>query len=538
MEELSYQSMLPRRQVIAALVGAMLSMFLGSIFMTITATAMPRIITDLGGFSQYTWVFTAYIITETIAVPLTGKLSDMYGRKWFFVVGMGIFTLGSFLSGISQSMTQLIIFRAFQGIGFGVMSALGFIVIADIFAPEERGKYMGLMAGVFGLSTIIGPTLGGYLTDSLSWRWCFFVTIPIGIIIVILFIFMFPQLKTGETRHRVDYGGVITLTLFIAPLIMALTWGGVDYAWNSPVIIGLLVFSLVMLVAFIFNESRAEEPIVPLALFKNRVLGVSAIASLLMGAAFFPIITFIPLYFQGVMGVTATASGGFLTPMILGASLGSVVSGQLISRAGGHYRLHAGIGFVVMAVGFFLLSRMTPETTTAVAVIYIIIVGVGNGLVMPIHTLAVQNTVPYAVMGTATSMIALLRPLGGVIGLALVGSILNNTFAANFINNLSAGVKAVVSPEQLAAIVDNPQALVNTGAQEELRGMFEVAGEQGPALYEQLISTLRNALNTALVQAFLVFMFVVVVAIIVNFFLKGIPPLKNKEDISPPAAQG
>jgi EmrB/QacA subfamily drug resistance transporter len=535
MQAPSYQSSLPRRQVIAAFIGTMLSMFLGSIFMTIAATAMPRIITDLGGFSQYTWVFTAYIITETIAVPLTGKLSDMYGRKWFFVVGMVIFTLGSFLCGISQSMTELIIYRAFQGIGFGVMSALGFIVIADIFPPEERGKYMGLMSGVFGLSTIIGPTLGGYLTDALSWRWCFFAPIPIGVIIVIIFIFMFPQLKAGETRYRVDYGGVVTLTLFVAPLIMALTWGGVDYAWNSPVIIGTLAFSVVMLVVFILIEARAEEPIIPLALFRNRVLTVSAIISLLMGASFFPVVNFIPLYFQGVLGVTATASGGFLTPMMLGASLGSFVSGQLLSRAGGHYRLQATIGFVITAVGFFLLSRMTPGTSTTVAVINIIIIGLGNGLVMPIHTLAVQNTVPYTIMGTATSMISLLRPLGGVFGIAIVGSILNNTFASSFIGNLSPGVRAVVSPDQLAAIVDNPQALVNVEAQEQLRGLFEGMGDQGPALFEQLISALRNALNSALTEVFLVFLFVVVLAIIVNFFLKGIPPLKNKEAITPPA---
>jgi EmrB/QacA subfamily drug resistance transporter len=534
MEELSYQSTLPKRQVIAAFIGTMLSMFLGSIFMTIAATAMPRIVTDLGGFSQYTWVFTAYIITETIAVPLTGKLSDMYGRKWFFVVGITIFTLGSFLCGISQSMTELIIYRAFQGIGFGVMSALGFIVVADIFAPEERGKYMGLMAGVFGLSTIIGPTLGGYLTDTLSWRWCFFAPIPIGVIIILIFIFMFPQLKAGETRHKVDYGGVVTLTLFVAPLIMALTWGGVDYAWTSPVITGSLAFSAVMLIVFIFIEARAEEPIIPLQLFKNRVLTVSAIVSFLMGASFFPVVNFIPLFFQGVLGVTATMSGGFLTPMMLSASVGSFVSGQLLSRTGGYYRLLAGIGFAITAVGFFLLARMTPETSTTIAVINIIIIGLGNGLVMPVHTLAVQNTVPYAVMGTATSMISLLRPLGGVFGIALVGLILNNTFVSSFIRNLSPAVKNIITPEQLAAIVDNPQALFSMDAQEQLQEIFEGVGANGPALFEQMISTLRNALNSALVQVFLIFMFVVILAIIVNFFLKGIPLLKNKETMPPP----
>ncbi len=524
-----YQSSLPKRQVVAAMVGTMLSMFLGSIFMTIAATAMPRIVTDLGGFSQYTWVFTSYIIAETIALPLTGKLSDMYGRKWFFVAGMAIFTLGSFLCGISQSMSQLIIFRAFQGIGFGVMSALGFIVIADIFPPEERGKYGGLMAGVFGLSTIIGPTLGGYLTDALSWRWVFFAPIPIGLIIIIIFIFLFPQFKSGQARHRVDYGGVVAMTLFIGPLILALTWGGVNYAWSSLTIISLLAFSVIMLITFLFIESRAEEPVIPLLLFKNRVVAVSAIVAFLMGAAFFPVVTFIPLFFQGVLGATATASGGFLTPMMLSAAMGAFISGQLLSRAGGHYRLQGAVGFLISAVGFFLLTRMTPETSFATAVVNIILIGVGNGLIMPIHTIAVQNTVPYSIMGTATSLITLLRPLGGVFGLAIVGSLLNNTFASSFIGKLSPAVKEVVSPEQLAAIVDNPQALVNVEAQAQLQSLFDGMGSQGTVLFEQLLFTLRNALNSALIQVFLVFLVVTILGLLANFFLKGIPPHRSKQ---------
>jgi len=523
-----FQSSLPRRQVIAALVGTMLSMFLGSIFMTITATAMPRIITDLGGFSQYTWVFTSYIITETIFVPLTGKLSDMFGRKWFFVVGMSVFVLGSFLCGMSQSMSQLIIFRAFQGIGFGIISALGFIVIADIFPPEDRGKYGGLMAGVFGLSTIIGPTLGGYLTDALSWRWCFFAPIPIGVIIIIIFIFMFPPLRLGHVKPKVDYFGAVAMTLFITSLILALNWAGVDYAWNSPTIISLFCFTAAMFVLFIFIERRVEEPIIPLALFRNRVVVVSSIVTFLMGASFFPAVTFVPLYFQGVLGASATESGGFLTPMMLSASIGSFISGQLLSRAGGRYRFQG-------TVGFFLLSRMTVETSFVTAMINIILVGFGSGLIMPIHTIAVQNTVRYSIMGAATSMITLLRPLGGVFGLAIVGSVLNNRFASEFLGNLSTGVRAIISPEKLAGIVDNPQALVNPEARLQLQSLFEEAGSQGPALFEQMMSTLQNALNSALVQVFTVFLVVSILALIANFFLKGIPPHRGKQE--KPAAE-
>lgn len=529
-ERALFQSSLPRRQVVIAMAGTLLSMFLGSMFMTITATAMPRIVTDLGGFSQYTWVFTSYIVAETIAIPLTGKLSDMYGRKWFFVVGMSIFILGSFLCGMSQTMAQLIIFRAFQGIGFGVIAALGFIVIADIFPPEERGKYGGLMAGVFGISTIIGPTLGGYLTDALSWRWCFFAPIPIGVIIILLFIFYFPQYRPSQAKRRVDYIGAVTMILFITPLILALTWAGVNYAWSSPTILGMFVFSAAMFVLFIVIERRVEEPIIPLQLFKNRVVVVSSIVGFFMGASFFPAVTFVPLYFQGVLGASATESGGFLTPMMLSAAIGSFISGQLLSRAGGHYRMHGTVGFILTAVGFFLLSRMTAETSSATAVMNIIFIGFGTGLIMPVHTIAVQNTVPYSIMGAATSLITLLRPLGGVFGLAIVGSVLNNRFASEFMSNLSSGVKAVVSPERLAAIVDNPQALVDPEARVQLQNLFEGLGARGAGLFEQVMSTLQNALNSALVQVFAVFLIVAIMAIIANFFLKGIPPHRRKED--------
>ena len=524
-----YQSSLPRRQVIAAMGGAMLSMLLGSMSMTITSTAMPRIITDLGGFAQYTWVFTSYIITETVALPLTGKLSDMYGRKWFLVAGMGIFVLGSFLSGISQSMTQLIIFRGLQGIGFGAMSALSFIIIADIFAPEDRGKYSGLMASVMGFSTIIGPTLGGYLTDALSWRWCFFIIVPVGVIIIGFFIFMFPRLQINEEKHRVDYSGVVVLSLAVTSLVLAMNWGGADYAWTSPVILGLFGFMAVMFAVFILVEKRAEEPIIPMDLFRNRVVVVSSVVSFFMGASFFPVVSFVPLYFQGVLGASATQSGGFVTPMMLSSSIASVICGQLLSRMGGRYRLLSSLGFIIAAVGYLLLSRMTTGTSYGTAIFNIILIGFGMGLVFPVHVLAVQNTVSYTIMGTATSVITLLRPLGGVLGLALVGSILNNTFASSFLRNLPEGVKAVISPAQLAGIVDNPQILINPEARTRLDQIFKAVGPQGQELFDQTISTLQSALSTALTQVFAAFLIIAVLAIITNFFLKGIPPPQSRK---------
>jgi MFS family permease len=267
------------------------------------------------------------------------------------------------------------------------------------------------------------------------------------------------------------------------------------------------------------------------------VVVISSLVSFLLGASFFPAVSFVPLYFQGVLGATATQSGGFITPMMFSSSVGSVICGQLISRTGGSYRLLGSIGFIIATVGFLLLSRMTTETSYAVAVINIILVGFGVGIIFPIHVLAVQNTVSYAIMGTATSTITLLRPLGGVLGLAMVGSILNNTFASSFIGNLSAEVKAVVSPEQLASIVDNPQVLVNSGARTQLQQLFEGLGAQGQELFNQTMLTLQNALNTALTQVFAAFLVIAVLALIVNFFLKGIPKSRDKQAGPTPAPE-
>jgi EmrB/QacA subfamily drug resistance transporter len=523
----THQQDLPRRQVMTALIGTMASMFLGSIFMTVTTTAMPRIITDLGGFSQYTWVFTAYIIAETVSLPLTGKLSDMYGRKWLFIGGMALFTLGALLSGFSHTMNELIVYRVVQGFGFGAMSALGFIVIGDLFPPEERGKYSGIMAGVFGFSSVIGPTIGGILTDALSWRWCFFMAVPIGVIIVLLFIFMFPDFRIGGTRHKVDYAGVVFLSLFLVPLMLALNWGGAQYPWGSAIIIGLIVFSLAAFWVFVLVERRAPEAIIPMALFKNRVVLVSSIVAFLQGAAFFPVVTFIPLFFQGVLGASATESGGFMTPMMLGMALGSFVGGQALSRTGGHYRAQGAIGFTIAAVGFLLLARMTPATTFLAASVFIAITGFGNGNIMPIHTIAVQNTVPYEVMGTATSLISLLRPVGGALGLAVVGSVLNNQFAATFLASLPASVTSVVSPAELQSLINNPQALVSPEAQVALHNMFVgVAG--GESIFTELLTMLRNALSSSLATIFMVFFIATVMGLVANFFLKGVPPYQPK----------
>jgi len=518
---------LPRRQILITLAGVMLAMFLSSLDQTIVGTAMPRIITDLGGFAHYTWVTTAYIIASTITIPITGKLTDMYGRKWFYIAGLAIFITGSLLCGLSQTMTQIIIFRGLQGMGAGIMMANAFIVIGDLFPPAERGKYQGLMTGVFGISSIIGPTLGGFITDNLSWHWVFFVNVPLGIIIIGLFIFFFPNFRPSNAKPKIDYPGIVTLILAVVPTMLALTWAGVEYPWVSVPIISMFVFSAAMTALFIVIEGRSDEPIIPMWLFKNRIVAISTIVIFITGIGMFGGIIFIPLFFQGVLGLSATASGSFLTPMMLGVVAGALVSGQVLSRAGGHYRLQGMFGLAAIALGMGLLSTMTVETSYARAVFYIILTGIGLGITMPLYTIAVQNAVPYAVMGVATSSTAFFRSIGGALGLAIFGSVMNNRFASELVTRISPAAKEIISPEPLDSLAHNPQALMSPEAAEQLWSFFEPFGEQGAALFEHVFEALKLALSSAITQVFFIGLIVVAIAWVVNLFIKEIPLRKT-----------
>ena len=530
---------LPRRQVIATFAGVLLAMFLSSLDQTVVGTAMPRIISDLGGFSHYTWVTTAYIITSAVTIPIIGKLTDMYGRKYFYISGIGVFILASFLCGLSSTMTQIIVFRGVQGIGAGVMMANAFTVIGDIFPPAERGKYQGFMSGVFGLSSIIGPTLGGYITDTFSWHWVFFVNIPLGLLIIVLFALFFPGFRPDNLKHNIDYLGLVTLVLTVVPTMLALSWGGVEYSWGSPQIIGMFGFSVVMLALFLMIESRNTEPIVPLSLFRNRIVAISEVVIFFTGMGMFGGIIFVPLFFQGVLGVTATTSGSFLTPMMLGVVVGSFISGQLLSRAGGHYRIQGAVGIAIMGAGLALLSRMTAETGYPQAILNIVITGFGLGITMPLYTIAVQNAVPYNLLGAATSSTAFFRSLGGSVGLAILGSVMNNRFATELINRLPAAIKGVIPPERLASLAQNPQALVSPEAQAQLQGLLSQMGSAGSGLFEQVLQALRQALSLALSEVFLIGLFMLIVAFIVNLLIREIPLRKHHTmDAVPPQNNG
>jgi len=524
---------LPKRQVTLTLAGVLLALFLASLDQTIVATAMPRIISDLEGFDRYTWVTTAYLVASTTIVPIVGKLTDMYGRKWFYIAGIGIFLLGSVLAGISQTMTQLIIFRGVQGFGGGIMLASAFIAIGDLFPPEDRGKYQGMLGAVFGLSSIIGPTLGGLVTDQLSWHWIFFINVPLGIPVIVLFIAFFPQVRPSPAKQRLDYLGITTLVLAVVPLLLALSWGGVQYDWDSGQVIGLLAFAGLMAVAFVVNEGRVSDPIIPLSIFRYPAVSVSLLVTFLTGFGMFGGIMFVPLFFQGVLGASATNSGSFLTPMMLGVVTGAIISGQALSRWGGRYRLQGLMGLTIMAAGVFLLSRMSPATSYGQAVVNIVLMGFGLGFTFPVFTIAVQNAVPHRVLGVATSSVQFFRSIGGTMGLAILGSVMTNRFASGLIGTLPPEVKAAMPPGQLSALAENPQALLSGDAQDRLQAGLGPAGPQSEDLFERLLDTLRQALSSSIDDVFKISLVVILAAGVATLFLGGVPVPEERQPSLP-----
>ena len=500
--------------------GVVLALFLSALDQTVVATAMPRVIADLGGFDRFTWVTTSYLVASTTAVPIVGRLTDIYGRKLFYIGGILVFMSGSVLAGISQTMDQLIVFRAIQGIGGGVIMANSFAAIADLFPPEDRGKYSGFIGAAFGLSSVIGPTLGGFITDNLSWNWVFLINIPVSVPVLIVMVWLFPNIKPEVESRKLDYPGMVTLVLAVVPILLALSWGSVQYAWVSPQVIGFLAFGSVMLAAFITIEAKTESPIMPLEIYRNRMVAVSLIAIFLTGFAMFGGIIFIPLFFQGVLGASATSSGSFLTPMMMGIVVGATLSGQALSRTGGHYRIQALIGLAIMTVGMYFISTMDENTTLASAVIYLVIMGFGMGSTFPTFTLSVQNSVPFRVMGTATSAIQFYRSIGGMLGLAMLGAVMANRFASNLDASLPSAVRDVLPSDRIDAIKENPQALVDPSALVTLRERFEASGAEGAQIADQFLAALKSALAGAIGDVFTVSLAVIVIALVVALFLR------------------
>ena len=429
----------------------MLGMFLAALDQTIVSTALPTIVGDLGGLDHLSWVVTSYLLASTVSTPLYGKLGDMMGRKPVFLAAILIFLAGSMLAGLSQSMTQLIGFRALQGIGAGGLMVGAQAIIADIVPPRERGRYMGLIGSVFAVASVAGPLLGGFLVDNLSWRWVFYVNLPVGALAVLIVLTRL-QLHTPSVRHQIDVLGTVLLSAGVASLILVTTWGGSEYAWGSPQIIGLAVAGVVLLVAFVFAERRAAEPIIPLGLFRSRVFVVANGMGFTIGMAMFGAIVFIPLYLQLVYGASPTSSGLRLLPLMAGLLTAAIASGRIITRIG-RYKIFPIVGTIVLVVGMFLLSRLGVGTAPWLASVYMLVVGVGIGLVMQVLVLVVQNDVRPRDVGVATSTATFFRSVGGSFGVAIFGAIFATRLAdqlAQFPRSVTArlGSGVHLQPEQ------------------------------------------------------------------------------------------
>ncbi len=515
-----------RGRVVSVLIGVILGMLLAALDQTVVGTALPRIVANLGGLEHYAWVVTAYLLASTVSIPLYGKLSDIYGRRIFFLGGMVIFLAGSALAGTSQDMTQLIIYRGIQGLGAGAMMPIAMALIGDIFPPAERGKWQGLIVAVFGLATIVGPVMGGWITDNWGWRWVFYVNMPVGAIAILTAGFVLPK-AVRRVQHKIDYLGAITLVAGAVPLLLAFSWAGTQYAWNSWQIIFLLCFATVMIVIFFWLETRTAEPIITPRLFKNSIFSVSVIAMFLVSAGMFGAILYLPLFVQGVLGNSATNSGVVLTPMMLGFMFSSIVGGQLLARTG-RYKILAIYGFAVASVGMFLLSRMTAATGEGEVVRNMIITGLGMGVMMSLFTIVVQNAFPYRQLGEVTASLTFFRSIGSTMGVAVMGTIMTNNFQNALQSNMPQALTRLASARHLPLDqLQNPQLLLAPDAVTKIQHGFAAFGAQGMALFNQLIEAIKVSLATGITNVFFLGFLIMLLGLFTVLFLREIPLRKS-----------
>ena len=451
---------LPRRQIILVFSALMLGMFLAALDQTIVSTALPTIVGDLGGASHLSWVVTAYLLASTVSTPLWGKLGDLYGRKRFFQAAIVLFLIGSVLSGLSQSMLELILFRAVQGLGGGGLIVGAQSIIGDIVSPRDRGRYVGLFGAVFGASTVLGPLAGGLFTQYLSWRWVFYINLPIGAIALIVTAIALPTVKK-RISHVIDYLGALALTLASGFLVLFTSLGGVSLPWSSTTIILLGVGGVLLTLAFLWIENRAAEPVIPLRLFKNRVFSAASAIGFVVGFAMFGALTFLPQFLQLVKGVTPTMSGLRLLPLMIGLFGASIFSGQMISR-GGKYKVYPVVGTILMTIGLYLMSTVGVTTSGYLLAGYMLVFGVGLGCVMQVLVLAVQNSVGYEDLGTATASANFFRMIGGSFGVAVFGAIYANVLPGDISRRLHGlvpkGTLGQMTPQSIAHL---PPVILN-----------------------------------------------------------------------------
>ena len=470
---------LPRKQIYIIFGGLLLVMLLAALDSTIVSTALPTIVGEFGGLERLAWVVTSYLLAQTIVTPIYGKLGDLYGRKKVLQFAIVLFLVGSALCGLSQSMTQLIAFRAIQGLGGGGLLVLTQSVVGDVIAARERAKFQGIFGAAFGFASVTGPLLGGFFTTQLSWRWIFYINLPLGIIAMLVLGAVLPG-QAHRRGHSIDYAGAGLLAIVLAAVVLIADLGGMTYPWSSPIITGMIVTTVVALVLFLIVESRASEPVLPLRLFANRTMWVASAVGFIVGFGLFGTVTYLPLYLQAVKGSSPTRSGMQMLPLMAGLPLTAILSGQIISRTG-RYKIFPVMGTAISVVGMFLLSRLTMESSVLTIMIAMAILGLGIGMVMQVLVLAVQNAVSYRDLGVATSGATLARLVGGSLGTAILGAIFASRLSRNLARTLPAHAGggevngAGFSMQALAQMAPESRTLYAQAFMASLHNVFVIA---------------------------------------------------------------
>ncbi len=509
-----------RKIAMGALVTVLMSVFMSSMDQTVVGTAMPRIIDDLGGMTLYSWVFTAYMLSSTIFVPIFGKLSDMFGRKYFYMAGMLIFMVASWSAGLSQSIYWLIGSRAVQGIGAAMTMAIGPAIIGDVFTARERGKFQGLIGAVFGISSVIGPFIGGFLTDKVSWHWVFYVNMPIGIPAFIMAYFLLPKtLGRNAMSEKIDYLGATLLGGMLLSLLLGFSFASQDNTWNEPKVWGLFIVSTVIFVFFFFTEKHAKEPILELSLFKNEVFTVGNVLNFVVGFSLFASAVYLPLFVQAVQGKSATNSGLILMPMMLAAVITSIGGGLYISKTG-KYKMAIVMGTVAMTCGLFLMSRFNPNSSSWDISLAMIVVGLGVGFPMGMIMVVMQSAVSKRYTGLALSSVQFFRSVGGTVGTAVLGTIVNNTFVSK-INELPKVLNFIL-PKEFLSMMKSPQFLMNKSK------ILEKSPASIHAVLTGVFADMSRWLSLAITNAFTISMIVSIGGIVAAIALKRIT-IEDKE---------
>ncbi|CAM4338830.1 MDR family MFS transporter [Paenibacillus tarimensis] len=512
---------LSEKRKLTIMMAIIAAMFFSAINQTIVSTAMPRIISALNGMDYYTWVITIYMLTSTIATVLVGKLSDIYGRKPFILGGIVLFVIGALMTGFSEDIFQLITYRGIQGVGAGIIMSSAFTAVGDLYAPRERGKWTGIMMAVFGFSSIIGPTLGGWIVDHMDWEWVFWIFLPLGVVAFIMILSLFPKVPRKQAES-IDYLGSLFITLAIVPLLLAFSWAGKDYEWGSPEILLLFAGSVISAVIFLVVETKVKSPILPLPILRNRIVTLSNLSGFLMNAGMMGALIYLPFFIQGVKGIAPTYSGYVTMPMSISMVVISAVTGRLITKTG-KYKRFALLGTLLMIAGMLIMAYMT---TIWVAVIAMVVFGLGLGLGMPVFSLTVQNAVKPAELGVATASSQLFRNLGGTIGISVMGTIMSTSLANNMKEKMASAEAAAdltkldpVTAEQLSVLQD-PTVLLD---QPKLELLQQSLPEQIQPIFTGILETLRSALSASLTTVFLAGTALLVVAVILVVFLEEIP---------------